>query len=195
MEHGRQSQRRNLTEHGRPCRTCHAQFRTAEQTVDHDRVKHDVRQCACHLCDCRIKRTTGRLQGFLKHREEQNAERGHTADAQVLTAHRQSGRVARLRADVRTRTERAEQQAHRINNSYERQRIACRCSRLLSVTLTKRACDKRICADTGADADGDHHHLHRKRKCQRVDRDFTFFRHVCHKIAVHNVVDRLQHHR
>jgi hypothetical protein len=51
MEHGCQSQRRNLTEHGRPCRTFYAQFRTAEQTVDHNRVKHDVRQCACHLCN------------------------------------------------------------------------------------------------------------------------------------------------
>ena len=51
MEHGCQSQRRNLTEHGCPCRTCYAQFRTAEQTVDHNRVKHDVRQCACHLCN------------------------------------------------------------------------------------------------------------------------------------------------
>ena len=92
-------------------------------------------------------------------------------------------------------SENSKQQAHRINNPHERHRIACRCPCLLSITLTERACDERICANTGADADGDHHHLHRKRKCQRIDRDFTVFRHVCHKIAVHNVVDRLQHHR
>ena len=65
---------------------------------------------------------------------------------------------------------------------------------LLSVALTERARDERICAHAGADADGDHHHLHRKCQCQRVDRDLAVLRHVRHKIAVHDVVDRLKHH-
>ena len=194
MEVKQQHRRRDLADNGRERRADDAHFGHRAEAVDHNGVENDVDDRARDLTDGRVDRAAGRLKQLFEEREENDAERQHAADKQIIDRHADDLLIRGLRHDIRPHTDKTEQQAQHIDHRAEKQAVARDSRRLFPVVLTERARKQRIHADARTDTEGDHEHLHRKDQRQRVERRLASLTHIADEGAVHDVVNRLERH-
>ena len=116
MEVKQQHRRRNLADNGRERRADDAHFGHRAEAVDHDGVENDVDDRARDLTDGRVDRAAGRLKQLFEEREENDAERQHAADKQIIDRHADDLLIRGLRHDIRPHTDKAEQQAPHIDH-------------------------------------------------------------------------------
>ena len=136
----------------------------------------------------------GRLQQFLKQREEDQTKGERAADGQIIRAHLQNDRVRGLRGNIRARSEQTEQQTRGIDHDPQEHGVSRDAAGLFRIALAQELRQHPAHAHAGADRDRHHHHL--DRKCQRygVQCLLSVRRHVSDKSAVDDNIKRLQHH-